>query len=132
MSWVEVFAVLVVCHLVGDYLLQTDWQATNKRGGLSGPREATHALLKHIATYTLAYVPALVWIGDEVGAGKAVGVAALIALPHLIQDDARLLGAYIERVKGGGAANSPEVFQAVDQSFHLVALLGTALLVSTL
>ncbi|GAC1527494.1 MAG: hypothetical protein NVS2B6_15260 [Thermoleophilaceae bacterium] len=32
--WVEVFVVLAVSHVVGDYALQTDWQATNKRGGL--------------------------------------------------------------------------------------------------
>jgi hypothetical protein len=27
MPWVEIFAVFVVSHLVGDYLIQTDWQA---------------------------------------------------------------------------------------------------------
>ena len=26
----------VVSHLLGDYLLQTEWQAVNKRGGLTG------------------------------------------------------------------------------------------------
>ena len=127
MSWVEVFAVLVVCHLVGDYLLQTDWQAMNKRGGLSGPREATRALFRHITTYTLAYVPALVWIGDEIGAPEAVGIAAVIAVPHLIQDDGRLLTRYIERVKGAREA-PPRIFLTVDQTFHTVALLLTAFL----
>ena len=34
MPWVEVFAVFFVSHQVGDYLLQTDWQAMHKRGGL--------------------------------------------------------------------------------------------------
>ena len=31
MAWVEVFAVFLVSHLTGDYLLQTDWQARHKR-----------------------------------------------------------------------------------------------------
>ena len=33
MSWVSVFAAFLVAHMVGDYLLQTDWQARHKRGG---------------------------------------------------------------------------------------------------
>ena len=36
MPWVEIFAVFFVSHQVGDYLIQTDWQAMHKRGGLSG------------------------------------------------------------------------------------------------
>ena len=44
MPWVEVFAVFTVCHLTGDYLLQTDWQARNKRGGLGSNPVARRAL----------------------------------------------------------------------------------------
>jgi hypothetical protein len=25
-TWVAIFAVFMVCHMVGDYLLQTGWQ----------------------------------------------------------------------------------------------------------
>jgi Protein of unknown function (DUF3307) len=129
-SWVEVFAVFVVCHLVGDYLLQTDWQATNKRGGLFGNGgESRRALFRHILSYTLAFVPALVWLAaEEVSALGALGLGALIAVPHLIQDDGRLLTSYVANVKGCTAAATREVFTAVDQTFHLVALFGTALL----
>ena len=62
MPWVEVFAVFVVSHLAGDYLLQTDWQAENKRGGLGGDPVARRALLSHVTTYTLAFVPAFIWL----------------------------------------------------------------------
>jgi hypothetical protein len=130
-AWVEVFAVFVVCHLVGDYLFQTEWQATNKRGGLSGPPEAWRALYRHIVTYTVAFVPALVWIGDELGALEAVGLGALIAIPHLIQDDGRLVTGFIERVKGASGQSMQAIFTPVDQSFHMLALFGTALLAST-
>jgi hypothetical protein len=128
--WVEVFIVFVICHLVGDYLLQTDWQATHKRGGLfGGQADSRRALFRHILTYTIAFVPALVWLASEdVSALGAVGLGALIALPHLIQDDGRLLTAFVVNVKGCTAASTREVFTAVDQTCHLVALFGTALL----
>ena len=37
MSWVSVFAGFLVAHMVGDYLLQTDWGGGPKRGGLPTP-----------------------------------------------------------------------------------------------
>ena len=129
MPWVEVFAVFFVSHLVGDFGLQTEWQALNKHGGLGPDREARRALASHIATYTLAYVPALLWLGGEIGAGAALGTAALIALPHLVQDDGRLVRAYVARVKGTDPDENPGVTVMVDQSFHLVALLLVAFLV---
>ena len=126
-NWVEIFVLFVVSHLVGDYLLQTDWQAVNKRGGLSAGGASRRALVAHVTTYTLAFVPVLAWLADDLGAGAVVGLAAVIFVPHLIQDDGRLLTRYIERVKGADDA-PPRIFLAVDQTFHTVALLLTALL----
>ena len=127
MAWVEVFSVFLVCHLVGDYLLQTDWQAAHKRGGLGPNRESRRALLAHITTYTLAFVPALIWLVDEIEAW-VVGVAALIALPHMVQDDGRLLERYIAFIKGEPATRNAAVVAVVDQSFHIVVLFLIALL----
>jgi Protein of unknown function (DUF3307) len=126
MPWVEVFAAFVVCHLVGDYLLQTDWQALHKRGGLGPDPLARRALFAHIVTYTLAFVPALVWLADDIGAW-AIATAALIGVPHWIQDDGRLLTAYVVRVKHTDPRGNPSVAAAADQSFHFVALFLTAL-----
>jgi hypothetical protein len=128
MAWVEIFAVFFVSHLVGDYLLQTDWQARHKRGGLGGDPLARRALISHIVSYTIAFVPALVWVGDEIGALEAVGIGALIAIPHMIQDDGWLLGRYIRLVKGEDALDERSVAAAADQSFHMLALFLTALL----
>jgi len=125
--WVEVFCVFVVCHLVGDYLLQTDWQAAHKRRGLSSDPIARRALLSHIANYLLAFVPAFVWLGDDLGAGVVL-IAALIAGPHLVQDDGRLLDLYLRRVKHCDPKTMPGVRAIVDQAFHIVALFGLALL----
>ena len=130
MTWVEVFAVFVVCHMVGDYLLQTDWQANNKRGGLGANRESQRALASHILTYTLAYVPAFVWLAGDIGA-MLIPVVALVAVPHWIQDDGRLLTLYIQKVKGMEAAANKSVAAAADQSFHFVVLLLTAMLAAS-
>jgi hypothetical protein len=127
-SWVEIFAVFVVSHAAGDYLLQTDWQATNKRGGLGRDPVRRKALLSHVLTYTLAFVPAGIWLLDDLGAGVAL-LAVAIYIPHMVQDDGRLLSAYIAKIKGCGAANTREVFTAVDQSFHLITLFATAVIV---
>jgi hypothetical protein len=128
LNWVEVFAVLLVSHLAGDFLLQTDWQARHKQNGLTSDPVARRALLTHVATYTLAFVPALVWIGIEYDLARAVAIGALVAVPHMIQDDGRLLDAYMARVKGL-STTSPGLRVAVDQSFHALTLFGTALLV---
>jgi hypothetical protein len=128
--WVEVFAVFVVCHMVGDFILQTDWQARNKYGGLGDERERQRALWSHVLVYTLCFVPALVWIGIETDLTRALIAANLVFWPHLIQDDGRLLDAYMRRVKGLAAGGNLGLRVAVDQSFHLVFLFGTALYVA--
>ena len=125
MPWVEIFAVFTVSHLIGDFLLQTDVQAMHKRGGLGGKGISPRSLLSHTLTYTLAFVPALIWLAGELGPGSLVAVAAGIAVPHLVQDDGRLLGAYVVAVKH----TSPQpgmLLVAVDQSFHLLVLFGLA------
>src|SRR3954453_23285867 len=128
MAWVEVFSAFVVCHLVGDYLLQTDHQARHKHGGLGADPAARRALLAHIATYTLAFVPALIWLADDLHAG-VIWAAALIAAPHLVQDDGQLIERYIRRVKGVPSVNVPSIAPMVDQAFHVLALFALALLV---
>ena len=126
MTWSSVLMALLVSHVVGDVLLQTDWEALNKRGGLTGSQSA-RALLKHLFTYTLAFVPALVWIGEDRSAARALEIAAVVALPHLLIDDGRLVAFWLERVKGAKRPGLALTI-AVDQSFHIVCLLGAALL----
>ena len=127
MGWPEVFIVFALSHLAGDFLLQTDWQAENKAGGLGRDPVARRALASHTATYTLAFVPALIWLAGDIGA-KALGIAALVAVPHFVQDDGRLMSAYVRRVKGPGARGVPAVMIAADQALHMLALFGAALL----
>ena len=129
-SWGEIFAVLLVSHLVGDFLLQTDWQAVHKYSGLSGG-ESRRALFSHILMYTVAFLPGLVWIDGSRSIGLTLAVAAAIAVPHLIQDDGRLLTRYCLAVKHTQLVPGDWLFTLVDQSFHIVALFAAALLAST-
>jgi hypothetical protein len=129
-NWVSVFAAFLVAHMVGDYLFQTDWQARNKRGGLSGDRVAFRALFTHVTTYTLAFLPALIWIGDQLDPGWAVLAGALIFLPHLILDDGRIVRAYLANVKRAEGFDVG-LAASVDQSFHVLSLFLVALLVGS-
>ncbi len=80
MPWPEIFLVFLVSHLAGDFLLQTEFQATNKYGGLGPDPVARRALLLHVLTYTLAFVPAFIWLADSLGPA-VLAVAALVAGP---------------------------------------------------
>lgn len=125
MTWSAALLALIVSHVVGDVLVQSDWQAINKVRGLGDPT-ARRALLLHVSTYTLTFVPALIWIGSKTTAGRAIGVGALIAIPHLLIDDGHLVRYWLRDVK-----RNPEpalaLVIAVDQSFHVLCLLGAAL-----
>jgi hypothetical protein len=126
MTWPAVLAAFLVCHLAGDLLLQTEWQALTKVRGL-GDREGRRALVAHVLTYILPYLPVLVWIGDERGALRAVVVALLIFVPHIVIDDGRLVGVWLREVKHSPHP-APSLRLMVDQSFHIVCLLGVAVL----
>jgi hypothetical protein len=131
MTWASLFVVFYVSHQVGDYVLQTDWQALHKRGGLGRDSVARRALFTHTFTYTLAYLPALIWVASSIG-WKTLVIVVAIALPHLVQDDGRLLSAYIRRVKRLDPVANHTIAALVDQATHMVALLGAALLVRAL
>jgi hypothetical protein len=130
MPWVEIFAAFAVCHLTGDFAFQTEWQAQNKRGGLGPDPVARRALGTHVATYTLAFVPAFVWLWEPLGAG-VFAVAAIIAGTHFVQDDGRLISSYVTRVKGTAPDARPLVAVAVDQTFHALLLFGLAVAISS-
>lgn len=128
MPWVEVFAVFLVCHLTGDYLLQTEWQASNKLGGLGRDPERRRALLSHTAVYTLGYLPALVWLAGDHSSAVVALAAIGIGMPHGLQDDGRLLQYWALKVKKTKIQPGP-LFMAIDQSFHVVALFLLALVI---
>jgi hypothetical protein len=125
--WEAVFAVFLVCHLAGDFIFQTEWQALNKHGGLSRNPVARRALFAHTTVYTLVFVPAIAWIATQESAA-AIALLPVVFLPHLIQDDSRALIAWNRRVKYTTMPPGDPVYMAIDQSFHVAFLFATALL----
>jgi hypothetical protein len=128
-TWPSLFGVFLLSHLAGDFLLQTDWQATNK-GYESRPRGPHRALGVHGITYTVAFVPALLWVAAEAGAAAALGISLLVLLPHIIIDDGRLVGAWVHHVKRVHGTPTTVVRLGVDQTLHLLLLAGVAFLVT--
>jgi hypothetical protein len=53
--------------------------------------------------------------------------AALVALPHLVVDDGRIVSLYLKRVKHADA--DPRIAAPVDQAFHALCLCIVALLI---
>lgn len=129
MTWEGLFIVLLVAHLVGDFVLQTEWQATNKYAGLGPDPLARRALGLHVATYMCAFIPGLIALAGSFGAGAALLVAIVIAGTHAVQDDGRLLNAHMRAIKHSEPRPGPLLI-ACDQSFHIVVLFGIALLVA--
>ena len=130
MDWTELFLVFLVCHVTGDYILQTEFQATHKHGGLGRDPVKRRALLQHTLWYTLAYTGAFIWIAGEEPAGTVIATVFAIGIPHGLQDDGSALRWWMRTVKRTKAA--PGVLaMCVDQSFHVVALLLTAIAVGS-
>lgn len=127
MSWVEVFLLFFVCHVAGDFLLQTEFQAVNKHGGLGHDRTHRRALTQHVLTYGIPFVPATIYIAGDEGALAWV-VFALVLITHYVQDDGRLLKAYVAKVKKTNPPPGGPLWIAIDQSFHTVTLFALALL----
>jgi hypothetical protein len=125
-SWPAALLALLVSHVAGDVLVQSEWQAQMKVRGFADP-VGRRALIRHIATYMLAFLLALAWIGAETSVLRAVAVGALIATTHLLIDDGRLVDAWLRKVKRAGNP-APALSIAVDQSFHILCLLGAALI----
>jgi uncharacterized protein DUF3307 len=126
--WVEVFVVFVVSHLCGDFILQTEFQATNKHGGLGADPVRRRALGLHVMTYTLCYAPAVIWLAGDLSAGVLVAMVLGVAIPHGLQDDGTAMKWWMRHVKHTEPV--PGVLaMVVDQSFHMVALLILAILV---
>jgi hypothetical protein len=109
------FETLVIAHVVGDWLLQTEWQATNK---------ATNwrALLAHVTVYHIIVLAALLW---RLGAGEPLVYAVVggLAVIHAVMDRKRSVHWFMRAMRIS-VKRAPEgwLATAVDQSLHLVWL----------
>ena len=74
--WVEIFAVLLVSHAVGDFLIQTNWQATTSARASGAIRSAAARSSRTRSRYSLCFAPALAWLAGDLGAGGTAALAA--------------------------------------------------------
>lgn len=76
---------LLVAHLVGDYLLQTRWQANGKFGWET---DAMWLRMRHVGGYVAVFVPvAFAYSGRDVP--QAFAFLALLATAHYLTDAQR-------------------------------------------
>ena len=120
----SLFDKLLVAHLVGDWLLQTEWQALNKN-------QNYRALFSHIGVYSVIMMGVLV---ADFGFQNIYVyiVVGLLALSHSLMDRGwpvirfmRTFRIIVER--------KPErwLVMAVDQSLHILLLAFAVILLSS-
>jgi hypothetical protein len=118
-----VFLVLLAGHLVGDWVAQTDWQATTKTRSWA-------ALTAHVASYhllmgLLLLIPIL---RDGWPAGKALAALAASAVTHGVIDRRWPVRALMRAAGSPGFATVEWGVIAVDQALHLFILAMLAVL----
>jgi hypothetical protein len=118
-----VFLVLLGGHLLGDWVAQTDWQATNKTR--SWAALAAHVTSYHLLMGTLLLLPVL---RDGWPAGKALVTLTVSAMTHAVIDRRWPVRALMRAAGSPGFATVEWGVIAVDQALHLFILAMLALL----
>jgi hypothetical protein len=120
-----VFLLLLTGHLLGDWVAQNDWQATNKTRSWA-------ALAAHVAGYHLVMGLLLVLpvVRDGWPAGKALAVLAMSAATHALIDRRWPVRALLRVAGSPGFATVEWGVVAVDQALHLSILAMLAVLLA--
>lgn len=105
------YGLLILAHLLGDYVLQNDWQARQKTS-------SSVACAVHVLLYTLVHVAVV-----ETFASWPWWAYVAIAVPHFVVDRWGLAGWWMKNVSGQSrfySAMSPWSVVVVDNTFHLL------------
>jgi hypothetical protein len=110
-----VFESLLIAHVVGDWLLQTEWQAVNKASNW-------RALLSHVLVYHFVVLVVL-WARFGIAEPAVYAVVVGLAVIHAVMDRKRPVEQFM-RMMRISVTRAPEgwLVIAVDQSLHLVWL----------
>jgi Protein of unknown function (DUF3307) len=119
----SVFLLLLAAHLVGDWVAQTDWQATNKT--CSWAALAAHVASYHLVMGLLLLLPIL---RDGWPAGKGLAALTVSAVTHAVIDRRWPVRALMRAAGSSGFATIEWGVIAVDQALHLFILAMLALL----
>ena len=118
-----VFLVMLAGHLLGDWVAQSDWQATSKIR--SWAALAAHVVTYHLLMGALLLLPIL---RDGWPAGKALTALAVSAITHAVIDRRWPVRALMRAAGSPGFATVEWGVIAVDQALHLFILAMLALL----
>jgi hypothetical protein len=125
--WTSRFSDLLAAHALADFVLQTEYQARYKAGGIGGDARSRRALGSHVCVYTLTCAGVLAGVARSHGPAAALLTAGAIAIPHAVVDDKRLMARWMRRVKKVSAEPAPaNLALMVDQSVHLLSLWAVA------
>jgi Protein of unknown function (DUF3307) len=118
-----VFLVLFTGHLLGDWVAQSDWAATNKTHSWA-------ALSAHVATYHLimGLLLLLPILRDSWPAGNALVVLTVSAATHALIDRRWPVRALMRAAGSRGFATVEWGVIAADQALHLSILAMLAVL----
>ena len=123
MMTTTVFLILLTSHLLGDWVAQSDWQATNKTR--SWAALAAHVAGYHLVMGLLLLVPV---VRDGWPAGKALAVLVVSAATHALIDRRWPVRAMLRVAGSPGFATIEWGVIAVDQALHLSILAMLAVL----
>lgn len=102
--------ILLSVHFVADFVLQTDWQAKNKS-------KNWEALTRHVAVYSLCFVPVAFWYLPVAHAG---GFVVLTFTLHFFTD--AITSRINSRIWADGRVHAFFVGIGADQLSHAYAL----------
>lgn len=106
----EVFLFLIVGHAVGDFLLQTSWQAENKS-------RIWKALITHGLVYSV-----VIYLITLMAGGISLLSIVVIFLSHVLLDKGNIVKWWLKTIKKEQTDNTQIRF-LVDQSLHVLVLL---------
>jgi hypothetical protein len=104
------FDMLLIGHLIGDFLLQTTWMANNKA-------VKWLPLLSHVVIYT-AVIAIFGWLSG----GLSLAALAIVFISHIILDRRTFVSFWVRRIQmvDGPAAGWLGIM--ADQIFHIIIL----------
>lgn len=111
----DIFAWFILGHLLGDWLLQSDWMALGKRRGLF-----TRAGLVHYTVYTLSILGVL-YLSNEIPrtSSSLLLIGLIVFISHWLIDATNLVKLWMAVA---GQRDQIMVRVMVDQTFHLLVL----------
>ena len=106
----DIFLFLIVGHAVGDFLLQTSWQAENKS-------RIWKALITHGLVYSV-----VIYLITLMAGGISLLSIVVIFLSHVLLDKGNIVNWWLKTIKKEQTDNTQIGF-LVDQSLHVLVLL---------